>query len=69
MESNISKLSYERTIALYNKLFKDGFDVCRGCKFEGYVACDRDRICHCKAQIRKVIDTPDQMRGWWGNNH
>lgn len=67
MVKDVKKLSYKRTVALHDKLFNQGFDVCRGCEYERYAACNRARLRHCKAQIQKVIDTPDEMRGpaWW----
>lgn len=53
---DITKLNYKQTIALHNKLYRQGFDVCSGCEYERYAACNRDRLRYCKAQIKKVLD-------------
>lgn len=67
---DITAMDYKSVLDIHNKLYEQGFDVCKGCEFDRYASCHEGRVEHCKKQILKILDHPDEMKRpcWWEKN-
>ena len=64
---DIAKLDWKGVLDLHRKLWKEGFDPCKGCQYDRYAACHDGRIGCCRTQLQKTLDKPDEMKrpAWW----
>ena len=67
MAIDVRKLDWKRVQELHSKLWKEGFDPCKGCQYDRCASCYDDRIECCRAQLQKTLDKPDEMKrpAWW----
>ncbi len=42
-----------KTLADVSQLYKQGIDICKGCEYERYAACGKERVPTCNKQLEK----------------